>query len=48
MTENNIYGDLLGGQSTTSGKSGVCPRCKKETMLLSNGYCSRCDKVLYG
>ena len=28
--------------------SGRCKRCGKQSSLCSNGYCSRCDNVLYG
>lgn len=40
-------------QSTTSGTSfynrtNHCKRCGKQGFLLSNGYCPRCDDVLFG
>ncbi len=29
-------------------ENGICKRCGRKTRILSNGYCTRCDDVLYG
>lgn len=30
------------------GMEGRCKRCRRKTTILSNGYCARCDNILYG
>jgi hypothetical protein len=34
--------------SNTSNYQNECKRCKMKGVILSNGYCLRCDKVLFG
>ena len=29
-------------------KEKKCTRCGRQGMVLSNGYCPRCDSVVYG
>jgi ribosomal protein L37E len=29
-------------------ENGTCKRCGRRTRILSNGYCTRCDDVMFG